>query len=205
VVARLRIPQRVGPLTTPRLELRLVRPADASELQRMFHDPVVNRYLPPARRIESGVQYVARARRNARSSEAFRFVARARSSRALVASVSLFELQREDRSAELGYALPRAYWGQGYATEAVTALLEWGFSALGLHRVGAWVVEPNRASVAVLRRLGFRAEGRSREAAARPRGYDDLLHFGLLESEFRRPVPRASRNAGKRRPVPAQT
>jgi [ribosomal protein S5]-alanine N-acetyltransferase len=184
------------------LELRLARPSDARELERMFHDPKVNRYLPPARRVETGVQYLARARQGLREGTGYRFVARERGSHEFVASVSLFDLHPEDRSAEVGYALARSHWGQGYATEAVSALLEWGFSSLGLHRVGAWVVEPNRSSVAVLRRLGFHSEGRSREAAARPGGYDDLLHFGILDPEFRprhRPVGTPRRT--KARPV----
>ncbi len=154
----------------------------------MYHDPRVNRYLPPARRRETGARYVANAQRALRAGTGYRFVARDRRSGRFVACVSLFDLHREDRWAELGYALPRWAWGRGYATESVAAVLHWGLSTLGLHRVGAWVVEPNRASVAVLRRLGFRAEGRSREAAARRAGFDDLLHFGLLEPEFRRRV-----------------
>jgi [ribosomal protein S5]-alanine N-acetyltransferase len=167
----------------------------------MFHDPIVNRYLPPARRAETGEQYLARARKNLRTGTGYRFVARERTSRQFVAAVSLFDVHPEDRSAELGYALPRARWGQGYATEAVTAVLEWGFAVLGLHRVGAWVVEPNRASIAVLRRTGFRFEGRSREGAARKGGYHDLLHFGLLEPEFhrRRRLRRSGRPAGSAR------
>jgi [ribosomal protein S5]-alanine N-acetyltransferase len=198
VAPRLRAPKTIGPILSARLELRLARRSDAPDLDRLFHDPEVNRYLPSARRAESGEQYVALARRNLRGGTGYRFVARDRATRQFVASVSLFDVHPEDRWAELGYALPRARWGRGYATEAVTALLEWGFATLGLHRVGAWVVEPNRASIAVLRRLGFRSEGRAREAAARPDGYDNLLHFGLLEPEFRRrgKVPRAARRIG---------
>lgn len=154
----------------------------------MFRDPRVNRYLPPARRLGTGRSFVAGAQRARRAGTAFRFVARTRATGAFVASVSLFDVHREDGWAELGYALPRRQWGKGYATEAVVALLGWGFGTLRLHRVAAWVVEPNRASIAVLRRLGFRPEGRAREAALRRGGYDDLLHFGLLAPEFHRPV-----------------
>ena len=165
----------------------------------MFHDPRVNRYLPPSRLTESGAQYVAFAQRSYRAGAGYRFAARDRATRQFAGAISLFDLHPEDRWAELGYALPAARWGQGYATEAVSAVLAWAFSSLGLHRVGAWVVEPNRSSVAVLRRMGFRREGRSREAAARRGGYDDLLQFGLLASEFR---PRGRpRGQGARRQV----
>lgn len=196
-------PQRIGPLRTERLELRLVGRADAAELQRMFRDPRVNRYLPPARRLGTGRAFVVLSQRGRRAGTAYRFVARTRATGEFVASVSLFDVHREDGWAELGYALPRRQWGKGYATEAVVALLEWGFDTLHLHRVAAWVVEPNRASVAVLRRLGFRAEGRAREAALRRVGYDDLLHFGVLEPEFARRIAarRARRRGHRARPV----
>ena len=64
-----------------------------------------------------------------------------------------------EASASLGYWLGRAFWGQGFATEAAQAIVAHGFSSLGLERVhGAHFVE-NPASGAVMRKLGFLATG----------------------------------------------
>jgi RimJ/RimL family protein N-acetyltransferase len=56
---------------------------------------------------------------------------------------------------DLGYRLMRAHWGQGYATEASRACVEWGFLELGLERIIALVLPENMASIRVLEKLGF--------------------------------------------------
>jgi RimJ/RimL family protein N-acetyltransferase len=60
---------------------------------------------------------------------------------------------------ELGYALRRRSWGLGYATETGGALLEYGFEALGLERVIAFISRGNDASEHVLLKLGFEGTG----------------------------------------------
>jgi RimJ/RimL family protein N-acetyltransferase len=70
--------------------------------------------------------------------------------------------------AELGYWIGKPYWGQGYATEAVTALAAHAFDADGFAYLKAGHFDDNAASERVLRKLGFVAEGGEvRECAAR--------------------------------------
>jgi len=63
------------------------------------------------------------------------------------------------QSAFLGYYGSAAHAGQGYMTEGLTLVLRLAFRRLGLHRLEANVQPGNRASLALLRRLGFRLEG----------------------------------------------
>ena len=69
----------------------------------------------------------------------------------------------DHRSASLGYCLRKAAWGQGYATEAARALLQWAFDALDLNRVQAGTDTRNTSSARVLEKLGFVREGTLRE------------------------------------------
>ncbi len=55
----------------------------------------------------------------------------------------------------LGYRLARATWGQGYASEAVTATLNYGFNVLGLRRIVATIDPNNVASVRVAQKAGM--------------------------------------------------
>lgn len=64
---------------------------------------------------------------------------------------------------ELKYALERAWWGQGLATEAGAALLAWGRESLGMDRIQATVAEEHDASRRVLAKLGMVVEGREAE------------------------------------------
>mgnify|MGYP000853329458 CR=1 FL=1 len=61
---------------------------------------------------------------------------------------------------ELGFALARAHWGQGYAAEAARAWIAHGFGPLALPEITAFADPANRRSVALLARLGFRVSGR---------------------------------------------
>lgn len=65
----------------------------------------------------------------------------------------------QPREADLGFWVAHACWGHGYATEAASALLTWGFRELPLERISASTLPGNRASQAVLRRLGFAYAG----------------------------------------------
>ncbi len=178
-----------------------MRSSDADDLEALFHDPRVHRYLPYERRLEPGGTFVARARRGVQEGTGFRFVGRRRDSGEFVISVGVFAIDRWDRSGELGYAVARSQWGRGYATEAVTAVVDWSMRRLGLHRVEARVQWGNAVSQRVLERLGFRPEGTLREAVLASRGFNDLRVFGLLADEWRRPARRRRVNlsgAGRR-------
>ena len=61
----------------------------------------------------------------------------------------------EESGLEIFYSLAPGAWGQGYATEAARAVVEYGLGSLGLPEVLAEVDEGNTASVAVVKRLGM--------------------------------------------------
>lgn len=77
---------------------------------------------------------------------------------------SLDITNKELHEAERGYQLKRQYWGQGYATEAGRALLEFGFKQSSLHRIWARANTANIGSWSVMQKLGMRREGHLREA-----------------------------------------
>ena len=84
----------------------------------------------------------------------------------------------------LGYWLGEPYWGNGYAREAVRALLDFLFCTLGAHRVHASIDPRNIASAALLRSLGMRQEAHFRESfKMRGEWVDDVI-FALLAQEW---------------------
>ena len=89
-----------------------------------------------------------------------------------------------DREADIGYELAPECWGQGYATEAARAMVNFGFRELGLHRISSWCIADNTASARVLERLGFQQEGRLRQNEFfKGRRWDTLL-YALLRQEW---------------------
>ncbi len=93
---------------------------------------------------------------------------------------------REDdlQQAELGYSLARAHWGQGFATEAVIAVLDYSFLTLRLHRVIAITDCQNAASVALLERVGMRREGHFRQNIWFKGAWGDEYLYAVLQHEW---------------------
>jgi len=83
-----------------------------------------------------------------------------RSTGELIGNVGLRQSIPAAHEAEIGYELSPASWGCGYATEAARAMLAFGFSARGLHRIHAYCIAENVASVRVLEKLGMHCEER---------------------------------------------
>lgn len=63
------------------------------------------------------------------------------------------------KRAVLGYDLARPHWNRGIMTEALTAVLQFGFEKMALNRIEALVITGNEASYRLLARLGFQQEG----------------------------------------------
>ena len=72
-------------------------------------------------------------------------------------------LNKEHKKAEIGFWLLREYWGQGFMTEAMPVICEYGFSHLGLHRIEGFVESENLNSKKALAKLGFSLEGTLRD------------------------------------------
>ena len=80
-------------------------------------------------------------------------------------------------SAELGYWLGRAFWGQGRMTAAVSAFAPWTMRELRLYRLQAGVLDFNLASARVLSNSGFAEEGMQHNAVLKRDRLHDLRVF----------------------------
>ena len=95
-------------------------------------------------------------------------------------------LREDGDSAEIGYWIGRAYWGEGFATEAVRRVLLHGFGVQGVNRVEATVFPGNEPSIAVLTKIGFTETGSDSRAAPARGGPRDVLIYSLTRSDFAR-------------------
>jgi RimJ/RimL family protein N-acetyltransferase len=91
-------------------------------------------------------------------------------------------------STEVGFWATEDARGKGFTVEAARAVIEWGFTELGVVRIGWRAVAGNIASARTARALGFRYEGLWRQALTSPRGRDDGWVAGLLPTDDRTPV-----------------
>jgi len=76
------------------------------------------------------------------------------------------------------------YWEKGYGTEAGRLLINYVFSRLNLNRISSSVLDINPRSLALHKKLGFKAEGRRRQAFFKNGKYCDEIIFGILRKEW---------------------
>ena len=86
---------------------------------------------------------------------------------------------------EIGYDLNRHYWGRGIMTEALSLIIGHAFENSEVNRIEAFIEPPNKASRALLRRLGFRMEGTLREHEMCRGKLTDIQVLGLLRREWK--------------------
>jgi ribosomal-protein-serine acetyltransferase len=103
-----------------------------------------------------------------------------------IGSIGLPNFDGLVRQAEIGYWIASDRAGQGFMTEAASAVIDFGFEKLGLHRIELRAATENLASIRVAEKLGFRREGTLRESGMGAAGdrHDHHL-FGLLETDPR--------------------
>ena len=86
-------------------------------------------------------------------------------------------------SIEVFYSINKTYWNNGYATEALKALITWGVETLGLHRIFSGCDIDNVASKRVMVKAGLRFESRWRQDRKREGKWTDGLGFAILDDD----------------------
>lgn len=152
------------PLESDRLILRPRTEADVEDYVAMDSDPEVRRYLPPDFRDQF-------------DAEAYRRVLPSRMAvdfgnglghwslwlkedpGVFVGTALLIPVEGRGPDVEIGWRLPKRFWGHGYAGEAARAVLHHGQAVVGSNGIVALIHPDNAASIGVARKLGFVRSG----------------------------------------------
>jgi RimJ/RimL family protein N-acetyltransferase len=156
---------RLPTIDTNRLSLRWISAADTEAFFAIYSNPEVMRYwsTPPLADRQAAADLIQKIQEDWKRRVILKWGIARRTDDLLIGSMTLFNLDFNHRRTEIGYALGRAHWGQGFMNEALTALLKYAFEVLDLHRVEADVDPRNAASIRTLEKLGFQREGVLRE------------------------------------------
>lgn len=181
---------RARPLETKRLVLQ---PLDATDTRDLWSAVEVSRahlepwlaWVPFTSSLDASGRYAEACASDWDAARAARFSIRDRSSRRFLGVIGLESFAHTHESAELGYWLHVDAWGKGLMTEAGRAVLDWAFGPLNAHRVRVAAATDNHASLAVIRRLGFRFEGIARHAERCHGRWLDHAVFALLVTDPR--------------------
>jgi RimJ/RimL family protein N-acetyltransferase len=163
--------------------LRAIEREDVPTFVRWFNDVEVRRYLEmylPMSRAEEETWfegYLQDAMRRIFAIETDEGVH--------IGNIGLHDIDWKNRNAFLGIVIgEREYWGRGYGTDAVLALLGFAFGEMNLHRIHLSVYEFNERAIRCYEKCGFRQEGCAREALFRDGRYHNGLLMAVLRDEF---------------------
>lgn len=176
-------------LETERLVLREVQMRDAADILIFRGDPVVQRFNSPVfRSVEEVQSLIKELRDEYKAQEGIAWGVTPRDHGRVIGLFGFHYWSKHHRRAETGYDMARAYWGRGIASEALRAIISFGFERMNLHRIYANTIADNHESVRMLERLGFQREGTRRESSWEDDGtFHDSAMYGLLRREFRAP------------------
>ncbi len=174
---------RFPTMVTDRLVLGQFEPGDAPEVFGLFASRSWLRYVPREALDDpqQGVEKVRVLTEAFDGHSAIWWAFRQESTGDFVGYGGLFEINREHHKAEVGYGFNPEFWGQGYASEAVRPIVDFGFENLGLHRIYGLIDPDNVASIRVLEKMGFDREGVLKGSAfARERYWDQCLYARVV-------------------------
>jgi len=182
-------PPRFPVLETERLVLREITLADAKFWLRNFSDPDVvelTAYEPPQDLEAAQAELTQYAIRPFQTGTGIRWGIALRGHSDLIGTLGYHQWVRDGgHHARVGYDLLPEYRRQGIMTEALRAILTYGFDTMGLNRVEVLVDPVNTASLRLLEALEFHRDGTLRENTHfRGRFIDDVI-FSLLAREWR--------------------
>ena len=174
-------------INTSRLCLRTISAEDTDDFFAVYSNPEVMRYwsTPPLADKSAAGKQISEIQAGFKRHELLKWGIALRADDTLIGSVTLFHPDFTHRRAEIGYALGRAHWGNGYMQETLTAVIDYAFDTLEFHRIEADVDPRNAASIRTLERLGFQREGYLRERWQVNGEIQDALWYGLLRPDWK--------------------
>lgn len=169
-------------LATERLVLRELRLSDADRVFAMRSDPAVMAHVsrPVHQHVDEAVALIALVSANYATNDAVQWAITVKGDDTFIGLIGFWRIVKEHHSGELGYMLAREHWGKGYISEAIGAVVPFGFHTLGFHRVEAITRPVNVASIRALEKNGFQREGLLKENIFAKGAFHDSLHFGRL-------------------------
>lgn len=166
-----------------RVRLRALRPEDTERLWEFWADLDVSARAsnqpPRPFTLEETKSFFAEL---ATKDDLMRFAVEAES--VIVGDCSLHDVDRHNRTCDVGIALGKPFWSKGYGREALRLLVDYAFKHHNLHRVGLEVLADDDRAVNCYRNVGFVEEGRLRQRDWANGEYHDVLVMGILAEEW---------------------
>lgn len=152
-------------LETERLLLRKLKQEDKDDIFEIRSNPEVMKYMarPLARTIEDATAHLNKVLTNLHNNTGIDWGLEEKKSGKLIGTIAFWRIDLENHRAELGYILNEKFQQKGLMTEALTAIIDFGFDQLNIHSIEANIDPLNTASAKLLEKAKFRKEAHFKE------------------------------------------
>lgn len=172
-------------LQTDRLHLRKMKLSDSPSLFKIWSDPDVTKFMNISCLTNDNQvkEMITLLDDLSQDRKAIRYSIIEKESNEIIGSCGFNSLDFENAKTEIGYEIAKSFWGRGYASEAIDALLNYSFSCLEMNRIEAKVEPENANSIKLLQRLNFTFEGTLRQYERVDGEFNDLNIYSKLISD----------------------
>ena len=174
-------------LETTRLILRPLSLTDAPSIQAVASDRAIADTMisiPPPYPDDEAERYVQKQLAEREAKQAFPFVIERKSDRWFSGMIAIRDIEPDHLQGELSFWLAPDVWGKGYMSEALRAMLRFGFEDLQLNRLYAYHMVRNPGSGKVLQKNGFIQEGVLRQRVQKWGIFEDVKLWAILRSDW---------------------
>lgn len=175
-------------IETDRLILRPLQMRDAKDLFAYARDPEVSRYVlwDAHKSIWDSRKFLYYARMQYRKGVPSSFAMELKESGRMIGTIGFMWVNTDYKSAEVGYSMSRDWWNKGLMTEALEAVLRFGFEEMKLNRIEAQHDTENPASGKVMAHCGMQYEGVMRQRVMNKGRLRDVAMYALLHQDWLR-------------------
>ena len=169
-----------------RLKFRAIKRGDLEDIFEYSNNPQTSQYLlwSPHQNIFVTQEFIDIVLSKYKSGEYHDWAIVLKKSNKMIGTCGFTRIDEDNKTIEIGYVINPTYWGNGYATEAVNAILEFAFTELDINRVEARFMAGNDASLTVMKKVGMTFEGYLRDAAFSKGQYKTIGVSSILKREY---------------------
>ncbi|WP_342434043.1 GNAT family protein [Neobacillus sp. FSL H8-0543] len=173
-------------IETERLILREVTTADAADMLSYLSDKNVVKHmgLVPFQTVEDVLDEISWYQSIYNEGTGIRWGITLKDSGKVIGSCGFLNMLSKHNRAEVGYELSKDHWGKGIASEALEAVVNYGFHHFQLERIQALIEPANVSSQKLVERQGFVREGLLRHYEYTNGKFDDLYMYSILKEEI---------------------
>lgn len=175
-------------IETERLLLRRINQNDVEEVLALRGNPETMKYIPRplAKTKEEALVHIAMIEEKIENNTGINWGITIKGSNKIIGIIGHYRIQPENHRAEIGYMSLPKYNGKGYITEAIKAVVEYGFEQMNLHSIEAVINPGNKASERVLQKNGFVKEAHILENELWEGKFWDTVIYSLLKRNFKK-------------------